>query len=135
MGTNRTMGRALSAIVVTSALLGGCGGAAPRRGAETAGAASYQGAVASTDVALGQQVYDEHCLGCHTEDGEGYGPPVAGIGWDPAAMRQQVREGEGRMPAFGEDEISADELEAMLAYLVSIGGVVGSQPAGPAGMQ
>ena len=46
-----------------------------------------------------------------------------GIGCTAAHMRQQVREGEGRMPAFNASVLSDTQLEALLAYLVSTGGV------------
>ncbi len=136
MFMNGTKSRVLGIVVSASAFLAACAGAeepAAGGGTTTGGeAASYQGAVASTDTARGQQVYEAQCAGCHTADGDddAYGPAVAGIGWDPAAMRRQIREGEGRMPAFGEDKISADDLEALLAYLVSVGGVAGSAAGG-----
>ncbi len=38
-------------------------------------------------------------------------------------MRQQIREGEGRMPAFNASVLPDDQLEALMAYLVSTGGV------------
>ncbi len=124
------------AFAFAGALLGACGADEPTDGDVTTGGeaptADYSGAIASTDIALGQHEYEEHCNGCHPGGNEGYGPAVAGIGWDPARMRRQIREGEDQMPAFGEDKISADELEALLAYLVTTSSVVGGDATGVA---
>ena len=46
-----------------------------------------------------------------------------GGGWTAARMRQQVREGEDSMPAFGASVLSDEQLESLMAYLVSTNGV------------
>ena len=86
-------------------------------------AAAYAGPITGTDVAAGQALYEEHCNNCHPGGEAGYGPAVANIGWDAGHMRMQIREGEGRMPAFGEDQLDAAGLENMILYIQSIGGV------------
>ena len=114
-------------VFLASSLMAGCGGAPEEAGPEptTGGevAPSYAGPVASTDVEAGQAVYEQHCNGCHPGGERGYGPAVTGINWDPAQMRHQIREGAGRMPGFGPDQISDESLEALLAYLQTKGGV------------
>lgn len=100
-----------------------CGGTATTTTGSTTAPASYDGPVTSTDVALGQQVWAGKCASCHTEQDGAYGPRVAGGNDSPAEMRRQVREGSGRMPGFGESQISSAELEALLAYLQTNGGV------------
>lgn len=82
---------------------------------------AYEGPLGSTDVAAGQAVYEANCEGCHPGGAEGAGPAITSLAWDPAHMRHQVRVGESRMPAFGEDRIAAGDLEHLLAYLQSIG--------------
>jgi mono/diheme cytochrome c family protein len=115
-------------VFLLSSLMVGCGGAPeeaagtePTTGGELT--PSYAGPVTSTDVEAGQAVYEQHCNGCHPGGERGYGPAVTGINWDPAQMRHQIREGEGRMPGFGPDQISDESLEALLAYLQTNGSV------------
>jgi len=38
-------------------------------------------------------------------------------------VRAVVRNGKGRMPGFDENKISPEDLEALLAYVDSIGGI------------
>ncbi|MCB9661443.1 MAG: cytochrome c [Polyangiales bacterium] len=116
------------AMAAMALMLGGCGGGGESSGEGSSGGehvASYEGAVTSTDVSGGQQAYTDFCSGCHQDGngGDGAAPAVHGIGWTAAHMRQQVREGEGRMPAFNADVLSDEQLEALMAYLVSTGGV------------
>lgn len=110
---------ALALSLVFAAACGGGGTTTPTDDA----VASYEGAITSTDVARGQVVWNEKCAGCHTEADGGYGPRVGGAHHTAAHMREQVREGSGRMPGFAADRISAEDLEALLAYLVTIEGV------------
>jgi len=102
--------------------LGACGGGGPEGGTSAANAAQYEGAIASSDTARGQQVYTDLCMACHED-----GPTLEGIAWTPARLRQQVREGSGHMPPLNETRISADDLESVLAYMVTTGGAVGDQ--------
>jgi mono/diheme cytochrome c family protein len=124
---NVSMGRALGAVLLASSLFTGCGGAAEEAGGEptTGGeaAAAYAGPVASTDVEAGRQAFEQHCNGCHPGGAQGYGPAVTGLNWDPGHMRQQIREGSGRMPAIGPDALPSEQLEALLAYLQTTGSV------------
>ncbi|MBW2465267.1 MAG: cytochrome c [Deltaproteobacteria bacterium] len=111
-------------LALTMTACGGGGGSADEAGdghASSGGEvpAEYQGAIAATDVAAGAEVYDQLCASCHPDGG----PELEGIAWSAAAMRQQVREGEDSMPAFGADRVSAEELENVLAHLQSIGAV------------
>ena len=86
---------------------------------------SYEGPVGSTDAEAGQQVYATFCQGCHRagDGGDGAAPATNGIGWTAAHMRQQIREGEDSMPAFAASVLSDEQLEQLLAYLQSTGGV------------
>lgn len=114
-------------VAILSALaLAACGGGGGA-GAEEPGevAAEYQGPIASSDVARGEELFNGICMSCHA----GGAPALADIGWEAAAMRRQIRRGEGRMPAITESRLSADDLEAVLAYMVTIGAVRGEAPA------
>lgn len=86
----------------------------------TTAAASYEGPIASTDAESGAEVYAEFCEGCHPGGQEGDGPAITGLKWSPAKMRQQIREGDDDMPAFGLNKISDEDLEALLAYSVTL---------------
>lgn len=108
------------ALALVAVGCGGGGGGGAREPGEVA--AQYQGPIASTDVARGEELYNGICMSCHA----GGAPALDDIGWEAGAMRQQIREGEGRMPAISESRISGADLEAILAYLVTIGAVQGS---------
>ncbi|MEM7449214.1 MAG: cytochrome c [Myxococcota bacterium] len=116
-----------AAFLVTTAA---CGGG--HKGAEVTGgrgergheADVFAGPIASVDIATGEAVWSQFCEGCHPGGGSGVGPAVDNAEWSAAAMRRQVRLGEDRMPGFGPNRIDAEELEALLAYLKTTGGVI-----------
>ncbi len=73
--------------------------------------------------ARGRASYTQHCSSCHGElqpsgirtfDGGGW-IPVAKLGGK--AVRAQIRDGQGQMPAFTEDVIGDADLQALLTYL------------------
>lgn len=115
-------------VALAAGALVGCGGGGGD--ATTAGdrdSARYEGAIASDDVAHGQQVVADLCMSCHANGA----PALENLGWEPARMRHQIREGSGRMPALTVDRISDEDMEAALAYLVTIGAVVGDGVSAP----
>jgi mono/diheme cytochrome c family protein len=120
---------ALSAVpVLALAACGGGGGAARDPGAV---AAAYAGPIGSTDVEGGRELYENVCNSCHA----GGAPGLDDIAWTAAAMRQQIREGEGRMPAITSSRLSDEDMERVLAYMVTIGAVrseAGGETAAPA---
>jgi mono/diheme cytochrome c family protein len=71
--------------------------------------------VASDQAKLGQQVFAEHCHKCHTGGGAGLGPAIRRV--PDFLIRFQVRQGLGAMPAFTEQRLSDEDLDALLAYL------------------
>jgi mono/diheme cytochrome c family protein len=85
--------------------------------------ARYDYPIGSADVERGEVVFKENCNGCHPGGQKGYGPALAGHPEPVAEVRMIVRAGKGRMPSFGDDKISSDDLEALLAYVSSIGGI------------
>lgn len=87
-------------------------------GGETA-PSPYAGAIASTDVALGETKFTARCGGCHNNGA----PALANIGWTAEAMRRQIREGEDEMPAISVERLPDADMEAVLAYLVTIGAI------------
>ena len=117
----------ISASMFCAVLLGaasGCGGGGGGGGDGTTGGedlSQYEGAIASSDTAHGQEVYDNLCMACHA----GGAPALEGLNWSPAQMRRQVREGSGTMQPMPANRISDEDLEALLAYMVTNGGVAG----------
>jgi mono/diheme cytochrome c family protein len=100
---------------------GGGGGEEGGGGDVTAGGevpAEYQGAITG-DATAGAELYDQACGSCHP----GSAPDLAGIAWSAAATRQQIREGDDEMPPFPESRISAEDMENILAHMVTIGAV------------
>ncbi len=85
------------------------------------------------ELAVGQQVYQEHCAACHSTTGiggamlihpdedeprktEGIVIPDFGRS-DALAVAEAVRTGPGSMPVFGTRAISDHELESLLVYM------------------
>ena len=107
----------------------GGGGEGGGGGGSSGGETSYAGPIGSTDIALGQQRYDSRCgNACHNSGG---GPALANIGWTAERTRRQIREGSGGMAAIGPSRLSNEDMEAVLAYLASIGAVTDEGGAAP----
>jgi mono/diheme cytochrome c family protein len=68
----------------------------------------------------GQQLFDQHCYKCHTKGEGGMGPIINDKPLPKFLMRTQVRVGMGTMPNFSKNQISDDELDAILDYLVAL---------------
>ena len=111
----------MASVLMAAGLAIGCGGGSG--GTTSQSLEYYAGEIASTDKAAGEAVWATYCENCHPGGGEGKGPTMIDINWDTANMRKQIREGSGKMPDFGEDKISADELEALLAYMTTYNAV------------
>jgi mono/diheme cytochrome c family protein len=86
-------------------------------------ASQYEGPIASTDAAHGKEVFDDLCGDCHPDGGEDVGPSLIEDPHSPSRLRQQVREGSGKMRPFSEKRLPADDLEAVLAWLASVNAV------------
>lgn len=125
---------------LVAALAVGCGGgtvASSEEGAETSGgeAASYEGPIASTDTERGAERFETFCGGCHPDGQEDVGPSLIAETHSAARIRQQVREGSAQMRPFPATRLSDTDLEAVLAYMATLGAVQGvtAAPAAPAG--
>jgi len=120
-------------IAVASILLCLCltacgGGSEEPAGEESAGGeeeagGAYEGPITSTDTAHGKEVFEQHCEDCHPGGEEDVGPSLIADPHTPAKLRQQIREGSGKMRPFSEKRISNEDLEALLAYLQTINAV------------
>lgn len=74
------------------------------------------------DLAAGGLVYRANCQACHSASGGGgalsYGRAAPHLGKaEPSQVAAAVRAGPGQMPVFGEAEISAAELNDLVAYV------------------
>lgn len=125
------MRTAAASLIVLSVLgLTACGGGGseePATGEETSGGeeggAGYEGPIASTDSTKGKEVFDTFCEDCHPGGEEDVGPSLIADPHSPAKVRQQVREGSGKMRPFSAQRLPDEDLEHLLAYLQSINAV------------
>jgi mono/diheme cytochrome c family protein len=104
----------------------GCGGGSSKpEGEESSGgeSAEYEGPIASTDVAHGKEVFSSFCDDCHPDGGEDVGPSLIAKAHTPSRIRQQIREGSGKMRPFSEARLSNQDMEAILAWLGSVNAV------------
>lgn len=99
--------------VVASSMLLGCGSA--RRG-EPFGPPLQLNA----EQQQGQYVFMKHCHQCHPEGEGGLGPALNNKPLPGPAVRLQVRQGVGEMPAFDEQLISDADLKALSAYVLEL---------------
>ena len=107
---------------LTAAAWTGCGGGGGHAEEAHAVSAEYAGPIDSSDTARGEEVYAAICSNCHQ------GEALHNIGWSAGQIRHQVREGRGNMPAFSESRINNSDLEALLAYMTTIGAVTDPLP-------
>jgi len=71
----------------------------------------------TSEQLTGQRVYMRDCNGCHPQGAAGLGPALNDKPVPAAAIKLQVRQGVGAMPSFSEKEISAQELDALVAFM------------------
>jgi mono/diheme cytochrome c family protein len=117
---------AMTMLVVSLAACGGGKGSEAASGEATSGgegSAEYAGPVTSTDVAHGKEVFDDLCGDCHPDGGEDAGPSLIATPHTASKLRQQVREGSGKMRPFPEKRLKKDDLEAIVAWLQSVNAV------------
>jgi mono/diheme cytochrome c family protein len=89
----------------------GCG--SPRRGELYGGSTAIESPLAEK----GAIVFADSCNQCHPGGTAGVGPALNNKPLPGFLIKFQVRYGLGAMPAFSEDEIGPEELNALVAYL------------------
>lgn len=87
---------------------------APANGA----VAQNSGAADGGAIQNGKDVYNKSCNGCHPNGKAGAGPAL--IGANEATVKNAVRQGKGSMPAFGDGQISEDQMAGLVAYVKSL---------------
>jgi mono/diheme cytochrome c family protein len=70
------------------------------------------------EVHRGQVVFFEHCHKCHPGGEAGLGPGLNDKPLPAFLIRTQVRRGLGVMPAFDEERIPDDDLDALVEFLL-----------------
>lgn len=106
----RRPARALAVLLLLAAV--GCGTA--RRGEPLIGEKEPP----NEQIALGERVFATQCSQCHPGGERGVGFALNDKPLPTWLMRFQVRNGVGAMPSFSSEEISGDELDALMEYLV-----------------
>ncbi|MFP5501580.1 MAG: c-type cytochrome [Candidatus Sericytochromatia bacterium] len=110
----RTIAVAMGLLLAAQLLQTGC--ASARRGAPF----DRDVAIDSPQLALGQQAFMTHCHSCHPGGEAGLGPALNNKPLPAALIKFQVRHGLGAMPAFDEQHLSEEELNALAAYLIAL---------------
>lgn len=75
---------------------------------------------ADSKTALGEQVFYANCHQCHPGGAGGLGFGINDKPLPGGLIKFQVRNGLGVMPAFSEERISDEQLDALVAYLYAL---------------
>jgi mono/diheme cytochrome c family protein len=78
-------------------------------------------AVLDQQQLAGQRVFMRECNGCHPQGDGGLGPALNDKPVPVVAIKLQVRQGLGAMPAFSDQEITSQELDALVAFMSAEG--------------
>ena len=103
-------------ILASTLLLAAIGCGTARRGEPFTGPHRWQ----QPKVQRGELVFAENCYQCHPGGEAGLGPALNDKPAPVWLMKTQVRVGLGTMPSFGKDQISGDELEDLMAYVMAL---------------
>lgn len=107
------MGRVAIAMVFVALSLFGC--------SERPGEPIYAAPQGDAQVRRGEIVFMRACEPCHPGGATGFGPAVVRSPHLPHfLMRFQIRNGFGEMPAFGKDQISDSDMDALMAYISAL---------------
>jgi mono/diheme cytochrome c family protein len=74
----------------------------------------------NSKVQQGRLVFASHCHACHPGGAGGLGPSLNDKPLPRFLMKTQVRRGLGAMPAFNKHAIDADELDALMNYMIAL---------------
>lgn len=72
------------------------------------------------DAAAGEAVFMANCTFCHPGGEAGVGPSLIASAMTTDEMLTQVRQGSDNMPACASGKISEEDLENLIAYIVSL---------------
>ena len=74
----------------------------------------------SREVESGRLLFQRTCNACHVHGEAGLGPAINDKPIPAFMIRMQVRNGLGAMPSFPEKDLSAGELDKVIAYLETL---------------
>lgn len=74
----------------------------------------------SEEVQQGKVLFNEYCNSCHPNGTAGLGPALNDKPLPGFAIRFQIRNGIGAMPAFSEEVISDEDSKKIAAYLKAL---------------
>lgn len=100
--------------VVVAGICAGCH--STRRGEPITGPVP----IPNEKVAHGQQVFFKNCHQCHPGGEAGLGPALNNKPAPVCLMKMQVRLGLGAMPGFSKEQISPEELDDLMEYMVHL---------------
>lgn len=101
--------------LVLAALLGACSGTGP-----TAPASEPATTPEETPPPEGKALYSQKCAACHGANGEGTAAGPAIVGHSIAAIKSQMRNPMGTMPAFPPGQISDHEMDEIAEFIASL---------------
>ena len=95
-------------------ILGACGSGEEEASEEPA---TEEGSSASSGDVDAESIARDNCASCHGQDfSGGMGPALAGMSLSEDEFSEIVRNGQGQMPAFSEDQIKDEELSALYTF-------------------
>ncbi|NUP13710.1 MAG: cytochrome c [Polyangiaceae bacterium] len=68
----------------------------------------------------GEVMFMRNCNQCHPGGAGGLGPALNNKPAPKGAIALVIRTGPGDMPAFGKEELSSDDVDAIAAYVVAL---------------
>ena len=74
----------------------------------------------SREVESGRLLFQSNCNACHVHGEAGLGPAINDKPLPSFMIRMQVRNGLGAMPSFPEKDLSAGDLDRIVAYLETL---------------
>ncbi|QTM99556.1 c-type cytochrome [Sediminibacillus dalangtanensis] len=107
----------MASLFALALLLAACGGG----GGDSSGGSDSGGSetAESGDPSNGQSVYENNCLSCHGEQGEGASGPnlqESEVAQEQSQVEDKVRNGGNGMPSF-EGDLSDSEIADVAAYI------------------
>ncbi|SDK72157.1 Cytochrome C oxidase, cbb3-type, subunit III [Salinimicrobium catena] len=74
----------------------------------------------SQEVEEGKVLFHKYCNSCHPNGTAGLGAPIVTTSIPGFAIRYQIRNGLGEMPAFSEEKISDKEVDKIVDYIQAL---------------
>ncbi|HEV2845585.1 MAG TPA: cytochrome c [Thermoanaerobaculia bacterium] len=106
----------MKAVILSILILSLAAGCSARRSEPVAGPFHD----ATPELKRGEIAFDAHCSHCHPGGEKGLAPAINNKPLPGFLIKFQVRHGVGAMPAFSEEEIGDEDLDAMVRYLKAL---------------